>query len=42
MVWTQNDGHLLAWVGGPVHQDVWNWWLGVHHNIGLSNSPMNM
>ena len=39
---TQNDGHLLAWAGGPVHQDVWTWWLGVHHNIGLSNSPMNM
>jgi len=42
MVWTQNDGRLLAWVGGPVHQDVWNWWLGVHHNIGLTSSPMNM
>ena len=42
MIWTQNDGHLLAWVMGPLHESVWNWWLGVHHNIGFSNSPMNM
>jgi Protein kinase domain len=42
MVWTQNDGHLLAWVTGLVHEDVWTWWVAVHHNIGLSNSPMNM
>lgn len=42
MVWTQNDGHLLAWVMGPIHESVWNWWVTIHHNIGLSNSPMNM
>src|SRR5579864_2259981 len=41
-VWTQNDGHLLGWVSGPVHEDVWNWWVGVHHNIGFTGSPMNM
>ena len=40
-VWTQDDGHLLAYVAGPVHEDVWNWWVGVHHNIGF-NSPMHM
>ena len=39
-VWTQDDGHLLAYVAGPVHEDVWNWWVGVHHNIGFS--PMHM
>jgi hypothetical protein len=42
MVWTQNDGHLLAWVTGPIHEDVWTWWIAVHHNIGLSSAPMNM
>jgi serine/threonine-protein kinase len=41
-VWTQDDGHLLGYVAGPVHEDVWNWWVGVHHNIGFASSPMNM
>jgi serine/threonine protein kinase len=41
-VWTQDDGHLLGYVAGPVHEDVWNWWVGVHHNIGFAGSPMNM
>jgi serine/threonine protein kinase len=41
-VWTQDDGHLLGWVAGPVHEDVWNWWVGVHHNIGFAGAPMNM
>ena len=42
MVWTQDDGHLMASVAGPVHEDVWNWWVAIHHNIGLGGSPMNM
>jgi hypothetical protein len=42
MVWTQNDGHLLAWVWGPLHEQVWNWWFDVHHNIGFTASPMHM
>jgi Protein kinase domain len=41
-VWTQDDGHLLGYVAGPVHEDVWNWWVGVHHNIGFAGSPMKM
>ena len=41
-VWTQDDGHLLAYVTGAVHEDVWNWWIGVHHNIGFVGSPMHM
>jgi hypothetical protein len=41
-VWTQNNGHLLAVVAGPVHEDVWNWWLNIHHNIGFAGAPMNM
>ena len=39
ILWTQDDGHLLAYVAGPVHEDVWNWWYGVHHNIGFSVPP---
>ena len=42
MVWTQDDGHLLAYAFGPVHEDVWNWWVAIHHNIGLAGVPMNM
>jgi serine/threonine protein kinase len=42
MVWTQNDGHLMGVVAGPVHGDVWNWWVAVHHNIGLGGASMNM
>jgi len=42
MVWTQNDGHLMGYVAGPVHGDVWNWWVAVHHNIGIGGAPMNM
>jgi hypothetical protein len=42
MVWTQNDGHLLASVSGPVHPAVWDWCLTVHHNIGFARSPMHM
>ena len=41
-VWTQNNGNLLAVVVGPVHEDVWTWWLNIHHNIGFAGSPMHM
>jgi hypothetical protein len=42
MVWTQNDGRLMGYVAGLVHTDVWNWWVAVHHNIGIGGAPMNM
>jgi serine/threonine protein kinase len=42
MVWTQDDGHLLASVYGPVHEIVWNWWVNVHHNIGFGGPAMQM
>jgi hypothetical protein len=42
MVWTQNDGHLMGYVAGRIHTDVWNWWVAVHHNIGIGGSPMDM
>jgi len=35
LVWTQNDGNMLGYVAGPVHTNVWNWWVPVHINIGL-------
>jgi len=41
-VWTQDNGHLLAYVAGPVHGDVWDWWVVIHHNIGFAGAPMNM
>jgi hypothetical protein len=41
-VWTQDDGHLLGYLAGPVHEDVWDWWVSVHHNIGFAGAPMNM
>ncbi len=45
MVWTQNDGKMLGQAYGAPHEDVWNWWVGVHHNIalgGMKMSDMNM
>src|SRR4029077_4197301 len=42
MVWTQNDGHLMGYVAGQVHTDVWDWGVAVHHNIGIGGSPMDM
>jgi hypothetical protein len=29
-------------VAGPVHTNVWDWWVAVHHNIGIGGVPMNM
>jgi hypothetical protein len=42
MVWTQNDGKVLGVAYGAPHQDVWTWWVAVHHNIGLGGVTMNM
>ena len=42
MVWTQNDGRMMGYVVGPVHTNVWDWWVAVHHNIGISGAPMHM
>jgi hypothetical protein len=42
MVWTQNDGRLMGYVAGPVHANVWNWWVAVHHNIGIGGASMHM
>ncbi|HEY2692697.1 MAG TPA: hypothetical protein VGJ50_29975 [Streptosporangiaceae bacterium] len=41
MVWTQNDGKMLGQAYGAPHEDVWNWWVGVHHNIALGGMKMS-
>jgi hypothetical protein len=42
MVWTQDDGHLMGVVADAPHEAVWNWWVAIHHNIGLGGASMNM
>jgi hypothetical protein len=42
MVWVQDSGRLLGYVSGAVHEDVWTWWVAVHHNIGFASAPMHM
>ncbi len=41
-VWTQDSGRLMGVVTGPLHENVWNWWVAIHHNIGLGGASMNM
>ena len=41
LVWTQNDGNMLGYVHGPVHTNVWNWWVPVHLNIGLKTGTQS-
>ena len=41
-VWTQDDGRVLGWVAGPLHEQVWDWWLAVHHEIAVGKPPMTM
>jgi hypothetical protein len=35
IVWTMDDGRLLATVNGAPHEDTWRWWRQVHHAIAL-------
>ena len=41
MVWTNNDSRMMGTVAGPVHGDVWTWWVAVHHDLSIGG-PMNM
>jgi len=41
MVWTNNDSRMMGYVAGPVHADVWTWWVAVHHDLSIGG-PMNM
>jgi TIR domain len=42
MVWAQNAGDLLGWLIGAPHEEVYQWWVRVHHNINLTGSGMHM
>lgn len=41
MVWTQNSGKLLGYAtgGAASHEQVWNWFYPVHHNIIFPGQP---
>jgi hypothetical protein len=41
-IWTQDVGHVLGWVTGPLHEQVWDWWAAVHHEISIGAPPMRM
>ena len=41
-MWTQDDGHLMGYVAGPPHGNVWNWRVAVHHNAGIGGTPMHL
>lgn len=38
LVWTQNDGRLMAELSGAPHFDAFQWWVGVHHSIVFPGS----
>jgi Protein kinase domain len=40
IVWTQDSGHLLGYATGAAsHEQVWNWFYAVHHNIYFPGQP---
>lgn len=39
LVWTQDDGRLLAELTGAPHYDAYVWWRNVHHSIVLPGYP---
>jgi hypothetical protein len=39
LVWTQDDGRVLAELSGAPHFDAFQWWVGVHHSIVFPGSP---
>jgi hypothetical protein len=38
LVWTQNDGRVMAELTGGPHFDAFQWWVGVHHAIVFPGS----
>jgi len=40
IVWTQDEGRLLAWAVGAPHDAVYSWWSNVHHDIYLGGMHM--
>jgi hypothetical protein len=40
IVWTENYGHLLVVAKGAVsHEQVWLWFVAVHHNVAFKGAP---
>jgi hypothetical protein len=40
LVWTQDSGRLLGYATGAAsHEQVWNWFYTVHHNITFPDQP---
>jgi serine/threonine protein kinase len=40
IIWTENYGHLLVVAKGDVsHEQVWNWFVTVHHNVAFKGAP---
>jgi hypothetical protein len=42
LVWTQDDGHVLAELSGAPHVDAYVWWRQVHHSVVMPGSPNMM
>ena len=42
LVWTQDDGRLLAQLAGAPHLDAYLWWHNVHHEIAFPGSAKMM
>jgi hypothetical protein len=42
LIWTQDDGRVLAMLNGAPHDNAWQWWVGVHHSIDLNGTSMHM
>jgi hypothetical protein len=40
IIWTENYGHLLVVAKGDVsHEQVWLWFVAVHHNVAFKGTP---
>jgi len=40
IIWTENFGHLLVVAKGAVsHEQVWLWFVSVHHNVAFKGAP---
>ena len=42
IVWVQNAGELLGTADGSPHDELFDWWHDVHHNISFPGSGMRM